>query len=56
MSEKGRETTKVTRRIEIDMERNRRLFNDSKKKGVVHYDIYVVVRNNKQMVGLELNG
>ena len=55
MSEKGRESTKVTRRIEIDMERNRRLFNDS-KKGVVHYDIYVVVRNNKQMVGLELNG
>ena len=39
--ERGRERERaiVTRRIEIDMERNRRLFNDS-KKGVVHYDIY----------------
>ena len=47
-----REKVIVTRKIEIDMERNRRLFNDS-KKGVVHYDIYVVVGNKKQMVGLE---
>ena len=34
-----RERENVTKSTEIDIERNRRLFNDS-KKGVVHYDIY----------------
>ena len=52
MAEMGRGRERVTNSTEIDIERNRRLFNDS-KKGVVHYDIYVVVRNKKQMVGLE---
>ena len=41
--ERGRERERVTNSTEIDIERNRRLFNDS-KKGVVHYDIYIIVR------------